>query len=519
MTPTQGDHVSLVRRTAGVWFGAALFGAAAPGSATAQFAAPATLPSPSLQQQLDEWYRQAIRVAPGTWGIAVASQDGQLIWAMNPTTPLIPASTVKVFTTGYGRSTLGAEARRSTRVIGSGFLDPASGAWNGSWALEVNGDFTLGRSGRTGPSLADLARQLADQGIRTLSGPFTVTSQSGEAGAQFPTVWAARHRGRLFAPPVGALTVNENTVTFRVAPNRVVGRAPAIAGESPQGLSYLLTNRARTVEGRTSRLRILSTTDGRFVLTGTIGVRARQRSLSAVSSAPGALLEAAWRHALAEAGITWEPGAAPTATPGPLPSGPTVLAEVTSQPFDSIAAEVNARSSNLGAELMLRWAAGDDHRTAAEQLTAHVRQVTGDPVGVSLVDGSGLSEDDRASAWSFVAYLARFPFLPGGRNFAQLLPANGEGTLRNLSNGLPAAGVVRAKTGTLANVATVTGYLGRRDGVLLISLLYNGTRTGAARQQQWRLFRLLGADGVTVPAESDQLGSDDAGPPPPPAMP
>lgn len=497
--------------------GAAISAMAAPSLTFAQFSAPAVVASPTLQQQLDEWYRQAIRVAPGTWGIAIASQDGQLLWAMNPTTQLIPASTVKVFTTGYGRSMVGAEARRSTRVIGAGHIDPLTGAWLGSWSLEVNGDFTLGRTGRSGPSLTDLARQLAEQGVRSLTGPFAVVTEFGTAEARFPSVWANRHRGRLFAPPVGPLTVNENTVTVRVTPNRVSGRAPVIADASPLGLTYLISNRARTVDGRANRLRVLATPEGRFVLTGTIGVRAGQRTLSAVSSAPEALLEAAWRHALSEAGISWESSTAMPAETGM--ASPTVLAEVTSQPYDSIATEVNSRSSNLGAELLLRWAAGSDHLTAAERLTAHVRQVTGDPIGVSLVDGSGLSEDDRASAWSFVAYLARFPFLPGGRNFALLLPANGQGTLRNLANGLPAEGMVRAKTGTLANVASVTGYLGRRDGVLLISLLYNGSQTGAARQQQWRLFRLLGADGVTLPAESEQLGGEGISLPPPPLVP
>jgi D-alanyl-D-alanine carboxypeptidase/D-alanyl-D-alanine-endopeptidase (penicillin-binding protein 4) len=206
------------------------------------------------------------------------------------------------------------------------------------------------------------------------------------------------------------------------------------------------------------------------------------------------------------AGIEWTPAPGLVAPLATLPPR-LVLAEVTSQPFDSIASEVNARSSNLGAELLLRWAAGGDAETAAARLNDHVRSVTGDPLGVMLVDGSGLSEHDRASAWTFVAYLARFPYLAGGRDFPSLLPANGEGTLRSLATGLPAPGVVRAKTGTLGNVASVTGYLGRRDGVLVISMLYNGNRPTAAREEQWRLFRLLGANGVLVPTGADAVGS------------
>jgi D-alanyl-D-alanine carboxypeptidase len=113
---------------------------------------------------------------------------------------------------------------------------------------------------------------------------------------------------------------------------------------------------------------------------------------------------------------------------------------------------------------------------------------------------------------AFVSYLARFPLSPGGRNFPQLLPANGSGTLRKLANGLPTAGVVRAKTGTLGNAATLAGYLGHQDGVLLVSLMYNGSRVYAARQHQWKLFRMLGAQGVVIPGDSvavvEALGGD-----------
>lgn len=482
----------------------ALFGAALPSLAPAQFASPTTASSATLQQQIDAWYRRASQLAPGTWGIAIARADGQLIWGMNPTTPLIPASTVKIFTTGYARTVVGAEARRATRVVGQGDVDANTGTWTGDWALELNGDFTLERPGKTGPTLVELATQLATQGIRRLTGPFTVVSETGEPAARYPAAWADRHRGRLFAPPVGQLTVNENTVTFRVAPNGVIGRAPAIVAESPMGVSLLITNRARTVAGRASALRLSPTSDGGWVLSGTIGNRAGQRGLSAVSANPRALLEAAWRHALQQAGIEWTP-AEPVRRPDTAPVR-LVLAEVHSMPYDSIAVEVNSRSNNLGAELLLRWAAGEDPHMAAEELTRYVRQVTGDPLGVSLVDGSGLSELDRASAWSFIAYLARAPYLPGGRNFASLLPANGQGTLRNLTTGFPGEGVVRAKTGTLGNVASVSGYLGSRDGVLLVSIIYNGSSTSAARGEQWRLFRLLGADGMLIPTESDIFG-------------
>ena len=85
------------------------------GVATPTVAHSQELPS-KLKSKLDGWYRSARRSAPGTWGIVVADQQGEILWGVNQDAPLIPASTVKLLTTGYARTVLGGEARRSTRA-------------------------------------------------------------------------------------------------------------------------------------------------------------------------------------------------------------------------------------------------------------------------------------------------------------------------------------------------------------------------------------------------------------------
>lgn len=476
-----------------------------------------TASAPELQGQLEKWYKRAARSAPGQWGIAVAGPDGQLIWGVQPTKAMIPASTVKLFTTGYARSVLGGDARQRTRVLGMGFVEEGTGTWMGTWALELNGDPTLERDSRGGTSLADLAAKLRERGVRRLVGPLSVVTESGVAGASYPAVWSPRHRGRLFAPLIGALTLNENVLSFTVAPGAKVGQKAVLVGESPAGIGELLSITAKTVTGRRARLR-LQAVGGRYVIAGTIGTRSRGRRFSTAAHDPRILLEASWARALRLAGVEWQRASGISAL-SPATTR-TVLAEVTSQPFDSIATEVNRRSVNIGAELLLRWAGGEE--SPAARLTSHVQQITGDFSSVHLVDGSGLSHDDRASPMAFVSYLANFPNSPGGRGFPMLLPTNGSGTLRKLNRGLPGPGVVRAKTGTLGDVATLAGYLGHSDGVLLISLMYNGPRVYAARQEQWRLFRLLGAEGVIIPTDTvdaGQLGGDDREPPTPAPVP
>jgi PBP4 family serine-type D-alanyl-D-alanine carboxypeptidase len=457
---------------------------------------------------MTSWYQRTRRVAPGQWGVAIADQSGGLLWSLNPGQPLMPASTVKLFTTGFARTVLGGTARRATRVIGEGSLDSTTGEWIGSWALELNGDPSLERAEGSGPTLYDLAMELQARGIKRLTGPLQVQSVDGPANAVYPAAWSTRHQGRIFAPPVGPLTLHENVVWVTVQPGTRSGQRVRVIETAPEGIASMVTVTATTRSGRRSRLALHPRRDGGWVVSGTLGTRAGARRLTAVAPDPRAVLAAVWKTALARADIAWNP----SAYMGPPPAGgPQLLAEVTSPPLDSLASEINRRSLNLGAELLLQWAGGREQGPAL--LTNHVRQVIGGTDGVYLVDGSGLSYEDRVTPQAFISYLAKFPGTPAGHNFPQLLPANGTGTLHRLNAGFPGEGVVRAKTGTLGTVSTVVGYLGRPEGTLLVALMYNGSRPWAARQAQWKLFRELGANGVVIPADSIpetpvQLGGD-----------
>lgn len=497
---------SFVRRLAPVAIAACLQTSAAPLQAQTD--------SHWLSERMDAWYQRARRSAPGEWGIAVADQSGRELWSVNADQALMPASTVKLFTTGFARSVLGGSARRPTRVVGVGSLEPATGEWVGSWALEVNGDPSLERAEGSGPTLYDLALQLSGGGVRRLTGPLQLQSSNGPANASYPAVWSSRHQGRIFAPLVGPLTLHENIVWMTIRPGTRVGQRARLIETAPDGIGSLVSVTATTRSGRRSRLSLRPRADGGWVVTGTIGVRAAPRRLTAVARDPRAVLSAVWGGALRRAGIVWNPS--PFIGSPPV-GGPQILAEVSSPSLDSLASEINRRSLNLGAELLLQWAGGRDRAPAL--LTDHVRQVVGSDDGVYLVDGSGLSYEDRVTPQAFVTYLAKFPATPAGRNFPMLLPANGTGTLHRLNSGFPGVGVVRAKTGTLGRVSTVVGYLGRPEGTLLVALMYNGSRPWAARQAQWKLFRELGANGVVIPTDTlpeppVQLGGEQAAPPP-----
>ena len=473
--------------------------------------------TPGELTRVDDWYRRTVvRTGDGQWGIAIGTMDGRVLWSLNPELELIPASTAKLFTTGFTRARAGGGARISTRVIGRGRLDSASGRWQGSWQLELGGDPTFDRPGRGGPSLRELVRQLHGRGIRVLEGPLALTSRTGPASSRYPTVWSPEFQGQLYAPPVGPVALHENTISLTFRPGADVGSPPALVSAYPAGIEHLVRINATTVGGSRRRLGLIADPDGGWTLIGSIGIGCRMAGLSAVSHDPSRVLGYAWAAALDRAGIQWINRTSP---PTSSPALPAVLAMVESAPFDSVAIEINRRSLNIGAELMLQWAVASQ-TSGPSLLTQHVRDVVGPRAQVQLVDGSGLSELDRVSPLTQMLYLARYPQRRGAERFPLLLPANGIGTLRRLRGGM-APGVVHAKTGTLDRVAALAGYLGRTDGVLVISLMYNGRRIGPARTAEWELFRLLGAEGVNLsgalethmggPSNVDEEPADSAG--------
>lgn len=477
------------RSLLGTLVGAFLCGAFGSSPAAAQTLAPAE------RAALDAWYRSATERTGGhgQWGVAIGTMDGRILWSVSPELALIPASTAKLFTTGFTRARVGGDSRLTTRVVGDGVLDSATGRWQGKWALELGGDPTLDRTGRSGPTLRELARRLRDRGVRQLQGPLALMSPTGPATSSYPTVWAADFEGQLYAPPIGPVTLHENTISLTYRPGRDTGAPPTLVSAYPDGVERLVRMEATTVSGSGGRLRLRPNADGGWTLSGTIGLFRRPVGFSAVAYEPSRVLAVAWAAALERAGIQWVAPGGPVVIAG---GAPLVLAQVESATFDSMATEVNRRSLNIGAELMLQWGAGSQ-TTGPALVTDHVRRVVGPSARVSLVDGSGLSELNRISPLTQVLYLARYPQLAGNQQFPLLLPANGTGTLRRLRQGMT-RGVVHAKTGTLDDAATLAGYLGRSDGILVLSLMYNGRRIHQARAAEWELFRLLGAEGVDL---------------------
>jgi D-alanyl-D-alanine carboxypeptidase/D-alanyl-D-alanine-endopeptidase (penicillin-binding protein 4) len=163
---------------------------------------------------------------------------------------------------------------------------------------------------------------------------------------------------------------------------------------------------------------------------------------------------------------------------------PVEIARRESPPLSEIAAQTLKPSQNLYTELILRtlgkqFPPADPKLTTAEAGLSVVRAFLNNAgvttAHLSLVDGSGLARQNLITAESTVQLLVYMSKHRHAQAWRDAQPVAGvDGTLRGRMRNTAAAGNLRAKTGTLNNVAGLSGYVTSAAGErLAFSIIVN----------------------------------------------
>lgn len=182
-----------------------------------------------------------------------------------------------------------------------------------------------------------------------------------------------------------------------------------------------------------------------------------------------------------------------------VPAGAAVLASHVSASVADIVRRINKDSDNFAAELLLKELGAVVRRngSSAGGATA-VRDVLA-PLGVTVgtvADGSGLSARDRQTAAGEMSLLRAAESSGVSSSLRRSLPiACKDGTLEKRMCSTAAAGKALAKTGTLDNTSTLTGWTTTADGrTVRFAILMSGVTSAArARQAQDACVALLSA--------------------------
>ena len=170
----------------------------------------------------------------------------------------------------------------------------------------------------------------------------------------------------------------------------------------------------------------------------------------------------------------------------------TVLTSIESATVTDIVERMITTSNNTMAEFLAHHVGGANgeytYESGAKATTEGLTAAQIDLTGVTILDGSGLSRSNRASAKSLVSALSYASKSDGSAwtNLSGLPVAGISGTLVDRYDvGEPGRGTVRAKTGTLSKVVALSGTLVDASGdVLIFTLIANevpsGTKQGEA---------------------------------------
>jgi D-alanyl-D-alanine carboxypeptidase/D-alanyl-D-alanine-endopeptidase (penicillin-binding protein 4) len=436
------------------------------------------------------------------WGIyAVSLDSGRPLFALNQDKLFTPASNAKLFTTAAVFGLIGPDYRFKTTVESMGSLDKY-GRLNSDLVLVGRGDPNL--SGRTLPYsmhterkappiqvLQQLADQLVQHGLKYIDGD-VVADDSFFVWERYGEGWSQDDLAREWGAPVSALTVNDNVIFVNIMPADRPGER-AFLNITPFPEYYKIDNRVITTpSGSEPRTVSINREPGSNQLTfwGNIPQDDPGFGEALAIEDPADFSARLLRQLLEERGVTiygrartrhTELASTQTFSVTSMASGggdstrpptPTalVLASYQSQPVVQDLRVINKVSQNLHAELMLRLLGKEKGTSGSVQgglevLRGFLVNAGIKPDQFAFYDGSGLSREDLVTPQAAVALLRYAAQQPWGKAFQDTLPVSAvDGSLADRFRNTPAAGMVRAKTGSLSHVYSLSGYATTQSG-------------------------------------------------------
>jgi D-alanyl-D-alanine carboxypeptidase/D-alanyl-D-alanine-endopeptidase (penicillin-binding protein 4) len=407
--------------------------------------------------------------------------NGRVLAQREPDKVVPVASNVKLVTSAATLTLLGPDYRFQTTI----FAEDRTGS-------EVRGDLVLKGSGDPTLSDADLwrmVRELRGLGIRRVAG--VTIDESFFDDQRLAPLYGTSNTDMYYRPASGAISIHENAFAVSAEGGEAPGdRARLLI--SPRSSYFRVVNRVKT-DQRRSWLRIKTRAlAARTVVTVTGRVRVGQRSPPERRRIehPGLLAGITLRDLLVAQRIrvqrrTIERGQAPPGEP---------LVSHRSPPLAVVVRYMNKASSNFVAEQLLKTLGAEikgppgSFQSGLAAVRDHLAKIGLPRRSYKLKNGSGLYEGNQFSPRQLATVLRHTArtFRVGADFVASLAMAGTDGTLRKRLKGKEVQGHVRAKTGTLNKVVSLSGLAGaasaRRPMVfsILITELPPG-RIGPAR--------------------------------------
>lgn len=410
-------------------------------------------------------------------GVCIMDSDGNVLAGINQDKMLVPASNMKLITTGAALHILGPDHTFETTLAYDGEI--ADGVLKGNLHIIGGGDPTLASKDSIATPLertfAIWEKFVRDAGIRSIEGRIIGDGRYFEGSPEEPS-WLWNDIGTYYGAGVSGLMFYENMQSFSVSAGRSVGDPVNIKPHYPDCPWMDFRYSCSTGAAGTGDLLYMYTSDLAPIaeIRGTFGVDRAAKRVDFANKYPEYTCAHYFENHLRKKGITCSEGAADykLSTDWMNDSSDSmelhVLGSSLSPTLDRIVFETNHASNNVFAETLFRSLGKTLHSSACYDSSYVAINEALAELGVSSVkgmkiqDGSGLSRQNLVSPQALCGFLYAMTSSPAFDVFLNSLPSPGyAGTLEYNMKGQPEAlrSRIKVKSGSMNGVRCYSGYI------------------------------------------------------------
>lgn len=418
-------------------------------------------------------------------GVAYLKPNDNKIYGQNYDTYMHPASTLKVVSTLAAILYLGHDYTFKTTLsvdsknVSNGKIKvDAAGNLNGNVVIRFVGDPSF-----TASSYRTLVKTLAKAGVKKVKGDI-ILDVGRFGGMSRATGWSWDDIPICFTAPAGSAIINRNCVFAQLQPQGIGAKAtPIVSAGSPITITSDAVGVSQSGYGGNCELEANLFAKNQYHITGCVPVMPKNQPwpLSLSVSDPDQWV-VDWTsivfhgHKISYQSIKLARNSQ---------DGYTTVGMIESKPLDELVKYTLYRSNNLYADAIAKTVAAEYYKLPATYgRTANaIRSILSKYANISLgnahiVDGSGLSSHNLVSPKLMLEILQFINLNDEKIDYIRLLPvADVSGTLhwRASTRNPPLAKNVTAKTGTLANVSNLMGFMHTKSGKRVPFVVYTNS--------------------------------------------
>jgi len=434
--------------------------------------------------------------------ICVRTGDGQTLVDIDSDNMLIPASNMKLITTGAALHHLGPDFRFKTKIGYSG--EVKDGVLYGDLFIIGGGDPTLASKDTIAQPLqktfALWERMIREEGIRRIEGRIIGDGRYFEGMPDHET-WQWADLGTYYGCGATGLMFYENMSSFMVSAGSEPGAPVSIQMHYPMTPWMEIRQNCTTGNSGTGDQLYLYASDLAPVaeFRGTFAVDRARKRLDCSNKFPEYTCADYFANFLKTKGINSSDGPADfrlCSTPDTL-SAARISGWTESNTLERIIFETNHASNNLYAETILRTLGKEmtgsaDYSSSCAAIDTILSNLSVDTSrGFHIVDGSGLSRQNYISSDFMCRFLEAMMHSPHFEDFISSLPSPGsDGTLASNMKDHPAElrQRIKVKSGSMNGVRCYSGYViptqGCKENTILFSIMINNSTSPSWKVRQ-----------------------------------